>query len=505
MQNPSRDNGAATEKKQGGTQASNMFSVLSDMEETVNNLEPDSSGFYENYTPYHQSGDNLDKGNSSGYRDNYGRGRDNMYVPKPDRNSFRGKFDQKRTGFSSTYYSSRYHNSSHASFDDSSRGARYEKEDRGYYTKCRKRILCQSVLDNVACRYGDNCKFANTLDEQAIDADKKEAVDVLLTESKTLEDIDLVKNKLLYQNFIRLNNFCPACASGMCKWGYNCNKGACIKKLLVCEKDLYDGKCERTSCSANHLTKRGLIPYATQMSKSGNGLPEEKNDQPATEPTQRTEIVAESEKQPMNVISYAKKVWNPAPRALYAGSINIAQTTNILAQLNRNSIDDMDIHNNVPPGEILNEDFLRRKQLSIDGLDADTGKDAGCESPVDDLKNDFSVNDAWNSDEDDAIILSKMKAISAYGVEQKDDIPNAPSENPTDSTNTPSSIITICGVEIKDDPSLKITVDPVTVDAARGDETSDDNWANDSVTHRSLTPPAKHVPQTPRNSPVVNF
>jgi hypothetical protein len=141
------------------------------------------------------------------------------------------------------------------------------------YQKHRRRVLCQSFLENVECRYGENCKFANSLEEQVVDNDKKEVIDILLNEKQDLKHIDLVDNKILHQNLIRMTTMCTACEKGICKWGYNCNKGACNKKSLVCERDLGDGRCENKECCAVHLTKRGLIPYIKQLETKQSFIP----------------------------------------------------------------------------------------------------------------------------------------------------------------------------------------------------------------------------------------
>jgi hypothetical protein len=123
-----------------------------------------------------------------------------------------------------------------------------------------KKLLCNNIVDNKECCYGSKCSYAHTLDEQNIDWYRKNAYDILKSDTQ-LDNINLKINKNLYKTLLGLTQLCPNCDEQKCTGGYNCKFGACHKKYEICFQDLNYGNCN-DSCQLVHLTRRGLVPYS---------------------------------------------------------------------------------------------------------------------------------------------------------------------------------------------------------------------------------------------------
>lgn len=141
----------------------------------------------------------------------------------------------------------------------------------------KNRILCFNMLNSKLCSYSNKCLYAHSLEEQHIDNNKKSAIEIL--KINNLEDIDLIKNKELYNNLLTLTKLCTECVNSTCPGGYNCKYGACNVDILVCNNDLQKGDCknyvENGRCiNGHHLTLKNLKPYMTQQSK--NNIPKNK-------------------------------------------------------------------------------------------------------------------------------------------------------------------------------------------------------------------------------------
>jgi len=126
-----------------------------------------------------------------------------------------------------------------------------------------KKILCKNVNTNKKCIYGNKCLYAHSLDEQNVDPIRKTAYE-MIKEEKNLSEVDLSKNKNIYNTLLSLTKICPHCEEGKCTGGYNCKHGACDKKYVICVMDLNKGKCNG-QCGKIHLTKKGLISYGESI------------------------------------------------------------------------------------------------------------------------------------------------------------------------------------------------------------------------------------------------
>lgn len=123
-----------------------------------------------------------------------------------------------------------------------------------------KRILCKNISN---CNYGNNCKFAHSLEEQIIIPNRKIAYDII-KHKKDLSDIDLHNNNILYNNLLCLSQVCRDCIKNICSGGYNCKHGNCDSNLVICDSDLKTGVCEM-NCNKIHLTDRGMRPYINNI------------------------------------------------------------------------------------------------------------------------------------------------------------------------------------------------------------------------------------------------
>lgn len=133
-----------------------------------------------------------------------------------------------------------------------------KRENRNF-----KKILCNNMIESGSCPYGIKCVYAHSLDEQNIDANRRDAYSILTSTDKI--SVDLQRDLYLYRSLLGLTNMCEKCSKNMCTGGYNCKFGACAKKYHVCIKDLQTGDCME-KCGCVHLTDRGLKPF-----KSNNG------------------------------------------------------------------------------------------------------------------------------------------------------------------------------------------------------------------------------------------
>jgi hypothetical protein len=139
-----------------------------------------------------------------------------------------------------------------------------EKDGENIKKENFKKILCKNIVGNNKCVYDAKCLYAHSVDEQKIDDNRKQAYDIIKSQTE-LSSIDLYKNKTLYTNLQTLTKLCLDCERGICTGGYNCKHGAFTMSYVVCNDDLNKGKCEDVNCKKVHLTSRGLIPYMISM------------------------------------------------------------------------------------------------------------------------------------------------------------------------------------------------------------------------------------------------
>lgn len=126
-----------------------------------------------------------------------------------------------------------------------------------------KRMLCKNIIKTGSCGYGSKCEYAHTLNEQIIDATRKQAWEILLSDT-SLENVDIQSNYPLYQAFEELTKLCKQCRNNECIGGYNCDHGVFDEQYQICSQDLNYGACKNLSCNLVHLTHRNLKPWYTR-------------------------------------------------------------------------------------------------------------------------------------------------------------------------------------------------------------------------------------------------
>lgn len=146
-----------------------------------------------------------------------------------------------------------------------------------------KTLLCHNMITQHTCRYNNKCKYAHSLDQQQLLPNRKWAyaliksclnADPML--NQTLEYLDPITNKHLYDELIVLTRVCSQCVNETCHGGYNCRNGAIGKQYKICYHDLLNGKCNRDKCIALHLSEKGLTPYKYKKTNIKLGIRDEK-------------------------------------------------------------------------------------------------------------------------------------------------------------------------------------------------------------------------------------
>lgn len=135
----------------------------------------------------------------------------------------------------------------------------------------KKKILCYNILNKGCCSYGSKCVYAHSIDEQNINNNLLDAYNIVRN-NNSLENIDIINNKKLFNALLHITKICNLCLKGICPGGLNCKFGTCSKKYQVCKYDLLNGNCpdKNTFCKLIHLTDRGFIPYNIQKNKYYN-------------------------------------------------------------------------------------------------------------------------------------------------------------------------------------------------------------------------------------------
>ena len=126
-----------------------------------------------------------------------------------------------------------------------------------------KRILCNNILNNKGCTYGDKCMYAHNLTEQKIDPIRHKVYTIIKNKTD-LKNINLISDPKLFDTFIIQTKVCNGCVKGICPGGYNCREGTIDNKTRICYDDMMYGTCKNTDCNSIHLTNRGLKPYILQ-------------------------------------------------------------------------------------------------------------------------------------------------------------------------------------------------------------------------------------------------
>ncbi len=123
-----------------------------------------------------------------------------------------------------------------------------------------KHNLCKNILLQK-CIYGNKCNFAHSIQEQ-----KLSNIRNIIYNSNDLSNIDLYKQKYIYDEILLLTKVCDNCINNICTGGLNCISGAYSHKYVICKNDVIYGKCDELNCTKIHLSQKGLTPYYKQSS-----------------------------------------------------------------------------------------------------------------------------------------------------------------------------------------------------------------------------------------------
>jgi len=162
---------------------------------------------------------------------------------------------------------------------------RYTINHHNWY-RCDKYILCHSYINKTVCRYGNDCTYANNLEEQIIDEDKMSIYAIMFDEKMTdYLNLGLVKQQQVYNKIKFYTKVCTSCAEFQCVGGYNCRNGAMNNCIKICRTDFLTGDCKKNhiiiekdlillkklNCTppetyhgcenGHHLTTRGFKPF----------------------------------------------------------------------------------------------------------------------------------------------------------------------------------------------------------------------------------------------------
>ena len=99
-----------------------------------------------------------------------------------------------------------------------------QKQNDEFDINGRKKILCQNMIKNNQCKYGDKCSYAHNLNEQNILPLRKRAYDIIKN-NIDLNNIDLHSEENLYKTLLELTKSCKNCNNNNCIGGYNCKLG----------------------------------------------------------------------------------------------------------------------------------------------------------------------------------------------------------------------------------------------------------------------------------------
>lgn len=124
-----------------------------------------------------------------------------------------------------------------------------------------KQILCQNIINNGYCSYGDMCMYAHSLEEQNKYPKRNIVYDMLdmIINNKNVDDyIKQINDSQELQNvLLDFTRVCFKCKNGKCLGGYNCKNGVVDDKYVICYNDLMNEKCDTKRCHKIHLTKNG--------------------------------------------------------------------------------------------------------------------------------------------------------------------------------------------------------------------------------------------------------
>ena len=151
----------------------------------------------------------------------------------------------------------------------------------------KHRLICFSSINGKECKYGTDCIYSHSLEDQHIDIDKLFAYQIVL-DKKLMEYYSISNSNMIniYKKIMILTNYCESANYKKCTGGYNCKYGTHNQCLKVCKNDFLMGDCrnkiikididnaiydkiinidpsdEYFGCiNGHHIANRGFVPY----------------------------------------------------------------------------------------------------------------------------------------------------------------------------------------------------------------------------------------------------
>ena len=144
------------------------------------------------------------------------------------------------------------------------------------YNNVHKTLLCEHYITSHKCIYGNRCKYAHGIKDQAIKPSRKLIYQLMFNEKLTQEQQEILiekieKDESQLAEILYLTQVCPDCKKNSCIGGRNCKNGAMNEKDAICKKLLLTWICQQ-NCIRNHIPgmkrfRRVLQTLVTQFNK----------------------------------------------------------------------------------------------------------------------------------------------------------------------------------------------------------------------------------------------
>lgn len=123
-----------------------------------------------------------------------------------------------------------------------------------------KRLMCNNILKNGKCCYGNKCVFSHTLKEQRKDPIRKTVYE-MISKKDVLNNntFEIITDKNIIKTLYLFTKKCSLCEQNKCPGGYNCVTGVISQDYIICTNDLDHGFCSDNKCNKIHLSKKGYI------------------------------------------------------------------------------------------------------------------------------------------------------------------------------------------------------------------------------------------------------
>jgi hypothetical protein len=133
----------------------------------------------------------------------------------------------------------------------------HEQQNNNTRDEKNKRLMCNNMLKNGNCGYGNKCVFSHSLKEQRKDPVRKIVYDYINKKDAVYDNLEIIHDKNIIKTLYLFTKKCSSCEHGKCPGGYNCNTGVISSQYILCANDLSYGCCMDNNCNKIHLSKKG--------------------------------------------------------------------------------------------------------------------------------------------------------------------------------------------------------------------------------------------------------